>query len=146
MTNDVNEFLNQGGVPSAKFDAVGKVVKGTVTAAEVQQQRDFDTGQPKNWDDGKPMMQLVITLQTDERDPEVEDDEGLRRLFAKGNMLNAIREAVRKSGGKLENGGKLAVKYTGDGEAKKRGFSPPKIYTAQYEAPSAVAPDVADLL
>lgn len=146
VTNDVNEFLNQGGVPSAKFDAVGKVVKGTITSAEVGQQRDFTTGLPKSWDDGKPMMQLVITLQTDERDPEVEDDEGIRRLFARANMLNAVREAVRKTGGKLEVGGKLAVKYTGDGEAKTRGHNAPKLYSAQYEAPTASAVSVDDLL
>jgi len=50
------------------------------------------------------MEQLVITLQTADRDPAKPDDDGQRRVFAKGGMLKAIRAAVKAKSptGKLE--------------------------------------------
>lgn len=129
--------LLSGGSPVAKFPDIGTIVKGTVVAAVAQQARDMDSGKPKVWDDGNPVMQLVITLQTDLRDPAIDSDDGLRRLFAGGKMLTAIRVAVQRSGGRLDAGGKLAVKYTGDGDATRKGFNPPKLYSAEYQ-PAAI--------
>lgn len=130
-----NDFLMSGGGKTASFPEPGTVVRGTVLNAEPRQQRDFDNGQPLTWDDGKPRMELVVTLQTKDVDPDDESDDGVRVLYAKANMLKAIKEAVRPHGG-IAIGGELAVKYTGDGEQKKRGFNPPKLYKAQYEAPA----------
>lgn len=136
--------LLEGGGTSFKFQTVGDIAKGAVVSATAVQQKDFTTGKPKFWDDGNPMMQLVITLQTDERDADDATDDGTRRIFAKGEMLSAIRVAL--AGRKLEEGGVLAVQYTGDGEPKQRGFNPPKLYRAQYEAPSGVSADVDSLI
>ncbi len=145
MTIDQSaQQLLEGGAPAAKFPEKGTVVRGTVVAAVAQQARDMDTGKPKFWDDGNPVMQLVITLQTDERDPKIDADDGQRRVFAGGKMLAAIRLAVQRSGGKLDVGGRLAVKYTDDGEATRRGFNPPKLYAAQYEAPAINAGGLLD--
>ncbi len=130
-----NDFLMSGGGKTASFPEIGTVVRGTVLNAEPRQQRDFTTGELKFWDDGKPMMELVVTLQTKDSDPDDESDDGVRALYAKANMLKAIKEAVRPHGG-IAIGGDLAVKYTGDGEQKKRGFNPPKLYKAQYEPPA----------
>ena len=138
-TSDPNNFLMGGGVPSAAFLKVGASVSGTICEPPVlRQQRDIQTGAPKSWDDGSPMMQLVITLQTDERDAKIEDDDGRRRIYVKFNMKNAVADAVRRAGGKgLEVGGKLTVKYVKDGEQTKKGFNPPKLYEATYTPPSA---------
>lgn len=129
----VDDFLTGGSrAPSAKFPTVGTTIKGVVLGKEMQQQRDIATGEPKTWADGNPQMQAVITLQTDERDASIEDDDGQRRVFAKGNMVAAIRDAVKDAGKKqLDIGDELAVKYVGDGEAKTRGFSPPKLFKAK---------------
>ncbi len=137
--SDPNAFLMSGGTTSAKFDTIGTTVAGKITRQpEVQQQRDFTTGEPKTWDDGKPMMQLVVALATSERDPQIPDDDGERNIYVKANLLKAVREAVRKSGASgLEVGGTLSITYTADGEAKKRGFNPPKIYSATYAPPAA---------
>jgi hypothetical protein len=146
--DDANEFLLAGGVTSAKFEAIGAMVSGTICRKpEVQQQREIDTGKPKFWDDGKPRQQIVVHLQTSARDPAVEDDDGIRALYVRGNMLRAVREAVRKAGATLTVGGVLAVTYTGDGEQKNRGFNAPKLYSATY-APPRDAGDaaVADVL
>lgn len=132
---DANSFLmGGGGAPTAKFPTPGTVVGGRITEPpRVEQQRDISTGDKKFWSDGDPMMQLVVTVQTDERDPALEDDDGKRRIFVKGVMKNAVADAVRDAGGKgLEVGGSLWVKYTHDGVAKDRGMSPPKQYDARY--------------
>jgi hypothetical protein len=141
MTNAANEFLMAGGVSSAKFPAIGTRVTGTIVRhPEVQQQRDFTTGEPKVWDDGKPMQQLQVTLATSERDPQTPDDDGVRAIYVKGNMLKAVREAVRRSGAQgLEVSGTLTITYTGDGEASRRGINPPKLYAAEYTAAPAAA-------
>ena len=142
--DEANEFLLAGGVASAKFETAGTTVSGTIChPPEVQQQREIDTGKPKFWEDGKPRQQIVVHLQTTIRDPEVDDD-GIRAVYVRGNMLRAVREAVRKAGARLEVGGVLTVTYTGDGERKAAGFNPPKLYAATY-VPAAQAA-VADAL
>ena len=130
-------IMGGGGAPSAKFPTVGTVIKGEIVDTAITQQRDFATGEPKFWKDGNPAMQAVVTVQTDQRDPEIDDDDGQRRLFVSSkSMREAIRDAVRAVGrSHLEVGGKLAVQYTGDGQAE-RGMNPPKLYAAKYEAPA----------
>lgn len=137
MTEDGMDLL-LGGAPAAKFPEVGTVMKGKVLAQKKQQSKDMASGELKTWDDGSPMYEIVFTLATDERDPAVEDDDGTRRLFARGQMLKAIGDALRKARWSSSLvGGKLAVKYARDGEATRRGFSPPKVYAAMYEPPAA---------
>jgi hypothetical protein len=129
-----------GGTASAKFDQVGKVYKGVIVRAEVQQQREIDTGELKTWKDGSPMLQIKVVLATDERAADEPDDNGERAIYLKGNSLVAVRNAVKKVGAKgLQIGGKLALKYTGDGEKTNKAFNAPKLYTAIYEAPDPMA-------
>lgn len=138
-TPSPDQFLMGGGVPSAKFERINDSVVGTITDQEVRQQTDLDTNKPLFWDDGRPRMQLVVTLQTDLRDDG--DDDGLRRLYVKGKSLtDAVREAVRLAGARgLETGGRLKVAYVGDGVPSKKGFTAPKLYLAEYARPSQQA-------
>ncbi len=149
MTVDpsVDGFLSGGGAPSAKFPEPGATIKGTIEDAVVSQQTDLD-GKPKTWDDGNPRQQLVVTLATDERDSAIDDDSGSRRVFIKGAMLTALKDALKKAGVKsIEVGGTLAIKYTEDGTPTKVGFNAPKLYVAQYKPPvSVITPDVDELL
>jgi len=142
-TDTVNDFLmGGGGAPTATFkDApIGRKYVGKIIDSEVTQQTEMKTGEPKFWKDGNPMMQAVITIQTDERNLDIEDDDGQRRLFVKGEMQKAVRDAIKESGAKgLEVGGMLAVAYIGDGEPPERGLNAPKLYKAQYKAPDPVA-------
>ena len=131
--------LLEGGGKSAKFETVGDTTKGQVVSAESRQQTDYTSGEPLTWDDGNPRMQLVITLATDERDPDDPTDDGHRNIYCKGKMLNAVKQALKAAGQKLEVGGTLAVQYTGDGTPTNPRHNPPKEYVAAYEAPSRVA-------
>lgn len=151
--DDATDFLLGGEkVRSAKFEAIGDTVKGTILDAQVRQQTDISTGELLTWDDGKPKNQLVITLQTDLREPSgpgEDPDDGRRRLYVKGSnkpesksLTVAVREALRAAKAqRLEIGATLAVRYTGDGIATTRGFTPPKQYVAKYDPP---APGVDD--
>lgn len=136
---DPNAFLLGGGVPSASFLAIGDQVEGIISEPPtLSQQKSIDTGLPKTWEDGNPMMQLVVTLQTDQRSEEIDDDDGRRRIYVKFNLKNAVADAVRKAGAKsLEVGGRLKVQYVRNGEQTKKGFSPPKLYQASYVPPAA---------
>jgi hypothetical protein len=149
MTVDpsVEGFLSGGGAVSAKFPEPGATIKGTIEEAAVSQQTDLD-GKPRVWDDGNPRQQLVVTLTTDERDSTIDDDNGARRVFIKGQMLTALKDALKKAGAKsIEVGGTLAIKYTGDGTPTKVGFNAPKLYVCQYKQPvSVITPDVDELL
>lgn len=134
-------LMGGGGAPTASFLTVGTTVRGRITERPtVQQQRDMKTGENKFWPDGNPMMQLVITLQTDEHDHTLPDDDGRRRLFVKGQMKNAVADAVRAAGAPgLEVGGVLAVTFTHELPATQRGFNPPKQYAATYTPAASAA-------
>jgi hypothetical protein len=94
-----------------------------------EQQTDFETRLPVA---GK--YQIRIDLLTDERDPEIEGDDGTRTLYVKGWMQGSIGDALRKAGVKEpQKGAKLTVKYTGDGAPTRPGLRGPKQYEAHYE-------------
>lgn len=128
---DIDDLFAGGGAPVAKFPTIGTTHVGTITHLEARQQRDFDKGEPLTWDDGSPRMELVITI----------DNAGeSHRLFMKGAMLSALRDEIRRLGlKKPEIGGKIAVKYSHDGENKNPKLNPPKMYQVAYEAPTAAA-------
>jgi hypothetical protein len=137
---DPNVFLMGGGVKSAAFPTVGTAVSGRIVRAPEVRQQTTPEGQPKTFDNGDPMMQLIVQIATDERDPQNVEDDGVRGVYIKSNMLNAVRDAVRKTGAKgLEVGGTLTVTYIGDGEKKRAAHSAPKLYTASYAPPTAAA-------
>ena len=125
------------GAPALNFPEIGTVHKGRITAKEARQQTDFQTGKPKYWDDGTPMLEVVVTLDLGD------EEEG--RLFVRGEMLKAVRQALRDANAAtLEVGGTLAVQFSQEEPSTTRGFSPKKLYTAAYKPPTAAAVKAAD--
>lgn len=144
----LDDFLLGGGESrkgrSLSFKQMGTTHTGTICAApEIRQQRDPDDGSPKTWDNGDPMWQIVVPMQTTLRSAEVDDDDGVRFLYVSGSrkpesrsMHVAVADAVRAAGASgLEVGGQLTISYVADGP-KRPGASavsnPPKQYSAQY--------------
>ena len=139
MTMDPDSFLMGSGGRSAKFEKAGDRTWGVIMDSQMRQQIDLDTNKPAFWDDGNPKMQLVVTLLTELH--EDDDDDGLRKVYIRGQMQKAVADAVRKAGAKgLRDGGKLLVQYTGDAEPTRRGFNGAKQYFAKYEAPTQETP------
>ena len=148
MTNtgplsDVNSLLMGGGGARSAFSKdtpVGTVVGGTIVSAESRQQTDYMTGEPKTWDDGNPMMQVVVVVQTD-LDEDAEDD-GKRAFYLKGSTrvdnttAGAVAKAIRDAGAPgLEIGATLEMAFTGTEAAQKRGLSDRKLWAARYTRP-----------
>jgi hypothetical protein len=121
-----------GGGKSAAFPKLGTEITGVITQPpHDMQQRDITSGEPKFYKDGNPMMQVVWQLQTDQRDPEDESDDGVRMVYAKGQMLAAGRAAARASGAKSRAdlvGRTMSVKWASTEKAKQRGMNDKKIY------------------
>ena len=131
---EAEDLLYASGAPTAKFKSIGDFVKGVVCAKpETKQSTDID-GKPKFYDDGQPMWDVIITLQTDERDDAISDDDGRRRVYVSGKMLGAVKAALREAGarGSIE-GGTLVIRYVGDGEATRKGYNAPKLYEAKFK-------------
>ncbi len=140
---DANDLLMSGGTKSAAFPdgQYGTVVQGPIVRRpEVRQQTDFDTGKPKIFDNGDPMQQIVVAVQTNLRDPADPQDDGVRNLYLKAQMQQAVRDAVKMAGARgLEVGGHLAVTYIRDEPNSRGRGKPKKIYSAAYTAPTQQA-------
>lgn len=141
--DEANAFLNGQGAKAFPFDHVGASVTGVITDLDVRQQTDMQTGEVQYWADGRPKQILVITIQTELQDDEADD--GLRTLWIRGgnfmiasgkgsSALTAVKDALRKAGAKdLEIGATITMTHSGMGKASNKGFSPPKLYTADYQ-------------
>lgn len=132
-------FALRSFAPAATLSKEGDAVSGVILGVEELQQTSIG-GDLLWWDDDKlqPKMQVVVTLQTD--DHKDEDDDGIRRVFLKGSKGNpqsafgSVVAAVAVANASLTVGGKLGIRVTGHGTATKKGFSPPKLHEAIYEA------------
>ena len=135
MAQNANDLLMSGGIKSAKFDTLGDTVMGTlVDEPKAIQMTKYQSDELDFWPSGDPKMQIVVTIQTDLRDPADAFDEGKRRLHIPPRMMPPVREAVQRAGAKgLAIGGRIAVRWiTGTG----KGEGNPKVYAAEYQAPA----------
>lgn len=164
----VDDFFDNvgGGVgaPTAKLKDVNDGVLGTIESQRVVDYVPFGKTDPERNKDGSIRKQLVVVLQTEQRNwagvskiPLVdrdnpnsgpkppEEDDGKRAVYLPqwSNIQAAVAEAVRASNaydgknGPLRDGGRLGVKVI---ELKDTGKGNPlKIHAAMYEAPAASA-------
>ena len=134
-TQDANTFLMGAGGRSAKFEQHKDEIDGIVVSSELRQQTKYGTSELKFWDDGNPMMQMVVTLQIT-GDAMDEDDDLLRKVYVRGQMQEAVKAAVVKAGETgLDVGGRLFVRYVSDAEPLKPGFNGAKQFIAKYAPP-----------
>lgn len=121
--------------PSVTFDNVSDIVVGKIV--DLPRQVDTQYGE-----------RLVVDIATVEGVSCNVSDAGTRRpavvgeevmVWVKpGQQARALRDALATAGAPgLEVGGTLALRYEKNGEQKKPGFNPPKLFVAQYEAPVA---------
>jgi hypothetical protein len=141
MARTVDNFFEGAGAPAVKFPTVGTTVTGVISGElEMRQRNDIITGEPQTWPDGNPKMQMIVPLQTDLRDPEIPDDDGMRRLFIPdpGGLKAAIGKALKDAGvkGGLEQGATLTVTFSSETPPKQKGLNPAKNYVATYTRPS----------
>lgn len=138
MNMDPNSILMSGSAKPARFEKVGDHVTGFISSLDSRQQTDIETGEAKTWNDGKPRMMVYAEIElVPEEHSDDPDDDQVRALYIRGQMLMAVREAVKKAKAEgLQKGGKIRVTLTGLGQPKRAGYNPPKIYSAQYRPPA----------
>lgn len=137
------DFFDSRPSHSCKFKTPGETHTGVITEiSDRMPVTKYGTTDPDYWPDGSPKQQVVITLATDERDPEDPNDSGERSLWVTesrkaGTILAAIIQATRQANAKLEIGGTLSVSFTGHDQNSKNPAQPRKLYAATYQPPAA---------
>ena len=130
---------------SWKFTNPGDTHTGTITeVSDARQATEFGSNEPAYWDREKtrPKMQVAVTLDTTERDPQDANDTGKRTLWVvedgrSGSILSAIRQAVHQAGaGTIDIGGQLTVTFSGFDPNSKNPANPRKVYSASYVPPA----------
>lgn len=144
-----DDFFNDA-IPSCSFRGDPPIVwEGEILELTKKQATTYDpdnpgAGEPRFWPDGNPMMQGWITLQTDVRNPEIEDDDGRRVMVLDSkNKREAVHKAVKATGQKIAIGGRLRVEFFGRDPNGKNPDNLPKLYRAVYTPPSEVPVQVA---
>lgn len=143
---DADDLLlaaSRSGAPAAKFPSVGSVVEGYVTARPRKtEQRDVD-GKVKTFDDGTVRMQVLIEIQTELRDPDIPDDDGLRTVWCKWEIQKAVSAAILAAGvRRLEIGGFLQIGRTQDEPPVNKKYKPTQKFVAKYTPPATAADDM----
>lgn len=130
--NAVASFFTGGGKGITWPDQPPKTISGTITMVHPPEPvMDPKTGQPTD------KQQIRIELTTNERNPEIEFDDGGRTLYVKSYMRGAIGDALKKVGEKEPKvGGTLQVTFTHLEPPERPGLSPSKHFDVQYQAPA----------
>lgn len=135
MTSSITaELLGSTGT-TVKFEAEGDVRKIVIADINKQQETSFETGAPVTWPSGDPKYQYVVSGLVDGEES---------RLFIKGYMVDALKEALRKAGikaGDSLNGGTLTVKWQSTDEPRRAGMQGARRYVAKFEPAVAVVDD-----
>jgi hypothetical protein len=151
MTNPASEnndfdtlLMGMKGDPAVKFPTPGSFVEGTVVAKEAAPKRKFNRNPnaPVEYElyktgpnQGQPIKELIVTLQTALRDPAIENDRGLRRVFFPFQMQQELAKAVKAANGQgLPIGAFLRIVFTHE-IPSQGGGSPRKEYSVEYRAP-----------
>jgi hypothetical protein len=127
---DPNSLFATKSVPSISFkdSKVGDSFTGVITELETAQVRDFETNEPKFWDDGNPQLQVVLTLATDYIDNDVEGDDGTRKLYLVGQKLTAMKAAVKEFGKQIAKGQIITITFTGEKANANKRYNATKLY------------------
>lgn len=148
-TPSVDDLLSGGGAPSLSFKdvPVGHTYEGTITELRAVQVRNYeDPTKLEFWDDGKPKMQIEITLATDYADPTDSDDDGKRRVFLFGQKLRAAKEELAKKGFKtFEIGMGFKITLSGTKPSQNKRYNDVKLYSIELSAAKS-RPDVDNLM
>lgn len=115
----INEFAAST-TPTVKFANVGDRVAGVIVEEPELQPDKFGSA-------GDVVLVLVIC----------DDENVVRRLYARKQMLTAIGQAVSDADvDEIESGGRLSVEYVDD--KPTGGTTAMKVYVAEYSPPASI--------
>lgn len=123
MVDTIKDFdsllLGKSGPPAAKFTNIGDEIEGTLVEKDTQHKTEYNKNPNaekvfKYFKSGDPVIELILTLQTDQTDPTIEGDKGVRRVFVSYAMQQELQRAVAEAGIKrsLPLGSHIKIKHT----------------------------------
>lgn len=148
MSSGLDAFKKREPGKFAQFPQPGATVAGTITEISDQKQATKWNPDPKAkreldfWPSGDPVMEVWVTVQTQDRDPQDPEDTGLRTIVItvnqkKGGQLAAIIDACEAAGAETPLvGGFLVLTMVGYDPESKNAQNPRKLYQAQYRPPA----------
>ena len=146
---DPNDLLGSKSVPSLSFKdvEVGTKFEGVITDLRTVQVRNYDDpNKLEYWDDGKPKLQIEVTLATEYIDSSLDEDDGTRRVYLFGQKLQAAKAEMKAKGiDKLEKGFKFAIEFVGTKPSSNKRYNDVKLYAIEV-IPGKSNPDVDALL
>jgi len=124
-TRSVDDYIQDSHsyYPSLKFPKVGDEVEGDVLDAWMQEKRKYGSNEIETFENGDPKMQLIVNLNVGGEK---------YTLYTKYAAQLAIFEAVKRSGGRLSQGGRLRIKRIKDGDPPQKGFNPQQKFEAEF--------------
>jgi hypothetical protein len=132
---DPNDLLGSKSVPSLSFKdvEVGTKFEGTITDLRTVQVRNYDDpNKLEYWDDGKPKLQIEVTLATEYIDSSLDEDDGTRRVYLFGQKLQAAKAEMKAKGiEKLEKGFKFAIEFVGTKPSSNKRYNDVKLYAIE---------------
>lgn len=105
-------------------------VDGVILSADARE-KTFDGAVVTSRSTGKPRTEWVFTLQC-EADPHDVDDDGVRKLSCNESMQRAIAKAVKESGKRMDEGGRLQLAVAVDPSGPREQAE----YIAKYTPPT----------
>ncbi len=108
MLDQLNEDAQRSGGQWVKLHATGDTISGVLLDAE-KRGKTFEGAPVLSRKSGEQRIEYVLTIQTDERDPNIDDDDGVRKVSANESMQRAVFDAIKKSGGKATPGCRIAI-------------------------------------
>jgi len=142
--------------PQAKWPKIGYVVEGTVMGWEMEQQTDYDTGALLTWSDGKPRMQLVMTIQSKatgktwtglhNEEKSLPNDDGMRTLYIKGALQKSFSRALSAARCKLAVGAHVSIERIADGPKSDPKKAAPHLHKVKWLPPTQNEQAAADFL
>jgi len=116
MLDDLNRDVASSGGTWVKLN---RVEHGTLTGIVVDvetRDKTFEGAVVLSRKTGKPRQERVFTLITELRDPDIDDDKGLRKFSANEGAYFAVLDALKTAKATAEIGDTLAIKVTKDPE------------------------------
>lgn len=123
------------GTRALTFEEPGETYEGVVLSVETRHDTKFNSDDLAYDEEGNPKWVVVIMLEIGEPDPDDEEDDGTRVLWARSRLETAVGRALVQAGVRKKQdavGGMLRVTYTGNGKPFRKGMSAPKLYTASF--------------
>lgn len=136
---NADDMLFGGGAPSISLKTIGEFVEGPVVDKGVVHKTKFGTQDKEYYKDGNPIWQLVLSIQTNLRDPERHGDDGVRRIFASPQLKVEIAKALKSANmTSLPLGARLRITFVRE-VPSAGGGSPKKEYSVVFTAPADAA-------